>query len=119
MNTIENNKLIADFMGLELEETPSGKFVYARHEQNNPKKESDVQTNFYEDSELLYHFDFNWLIEVVEKIENIGSGIEIYNNYCKIVYDNETIVEIEENSKKEAVYNACVEFINWYNQQEN
>jgi hypothetical protein len=91
-NTIENNKLISEFMGgYELEE--------------------------FED----YHTDWNWLMEVVGKIEN-------YNEYTSVLFfpqgceincyiENGFSFSNDCNTKIEAVYNACVEFIKWYNKQ--
>lgn len=66
MNTQENNKLIAEFMELELEETLEGLFVYARKEQS-PIKLNDIRTEFYEVHELQYHISWDWLMPVVEK----------------------------------------------------
>jgi len=102
MNTTENNKLIAEFMG---------KYYI------NLKFEV-VSIISASNHKFPFDKDWNWLMEVVEKIESLGGGIEIYNNYCKIIYDDEIISEIEENYKIEAVYNACMEFIKWYNQNE-
>jgi|LakMenE18May11ns_1017448.scaffolds.fasta_scaffold9792514_3 hypothetical protein len=131
MNT-ENNKIIAEFMGLELEETLSGKFVYARNEFNNPNKENDCQTNFYEANELCFHSDWNWLMEVVDKIESLGyisnqdsricegSLKPIY--YFRIFikhYKGQNVGYSKANTGIEAVYNACVEFIKWYNDENN
>lgn len=122
-NITENNKLIAEFMGLELEETLSNKFVYTRNEFNNPEKESDCQTNFYEKHELKYHFDWNWLIPVVENIE-IQSK-ELFGEYEDVIINGcgcgiatkDDMISIAAKSKIEAVYIACVEFIKWYNEQ--
>lgn len=123
MNTVENNKIIAEFMGLELEETISTKFVYARNEFNNPNKENDYQTNFYEEQELKYHYDWNWLMQVVEKIEGLRNTdgdvvayVRFENQYCEIqLFDS--IFCNEGKTKIDAVYNTALEFINWYNQQ--
>ena|SRR5690606_28346682 len=108
MNT-ENNKIIAEFMG----------HRYDENRNSHPSSEY-----FYEDCELEYHFDWNWLMEVVEKIEEteIENNIlmlESIGNEAKFIFDdgcrflNSNIGE----TKIEAVYNACVEFIKWYNNQ--
>ncbi len=103
----ENNKIIAEFMGLS---------------KNRHLYESPISGKYIE--VLKYDTSWNWLMEVVEKIESLPNGrfkIEIYNNICRI-YDHEEfdeIVELSEKTKIEATYNACVEFINWYNQQKN
>ncbi len=137
MNT-ENNKIISEFMGLELEETPSGKFVYARNEFNNPNKGNDCQTNFYEANELCFHSDWNWLMEVVEKIENLQyffnsapfiddeKGGLTGEYFCIIQYKTTNLSHCDYfidvtgcSTKIQAVYNACVEFIKWYNDENN
>ena len=79
---------------------------------------------------------WNWLMEVVEKIEQTTIketygqfnekesiaivSVVIENKFCQIlsngIYLNEIISENKE-TKIEAVYNACIEFIKWYNEQ--
>ena len=89
MNT-ENNRLIAEFMNCE-----------------NPQA--------WEDD--LYSNDWNWLMEVVEKIESIkGTQIFINGISCEIMFKGRVISK-HFNTKIEAVYNACIEFIKWYNNQ--
>lgn len=101
MNTTENNKLIAEFMGF----LPRIK---------NPK----------------YHNDWNILMQVVEKIESLGYELQKENNsvffkgnYTEIssFYGMKKYYKTEFNKDCnstfiEAVYNACIEFIKWYNQ---
>jgi len=100
MNTTENNKLIAEFMHL----------AKQLHLFENPI------TGEYQE-ELEYHCDWNWLMEVVEKIESLGFKTSIEIGFCSI--DGQDIYFETKDfnvSKIEAVYNACVEFINFYNQ---
>jgi len=91
MNT-ENNKLIAEFMNCE-----------------NPQA--------WEDD--LYSNDWNWLMEVVEKIESLGYNTKIESlEHTRVSIGNGkylTLVEVDNETKIEAVYNACIEFIKWYN----
>jgi len=113
----ESNKLIADFLGYVL----IGKNTY---EYNN---------KLYLLEEMKFHNDWNWLMEVVENIESLDTGnnsVVIGKNHCFLSfydkYKNESIrfngeskfanVEL---SKIEAVYNACIEFIKWYNTNPN
>jgi len=113
-----NNELIANFMNWQHHEDPK----YHNHEMAN----------------LKYHFDWNWLMPVVEKIESIQDehhgyfGVHISSNSCSIQGTN-LWKAIEPNSKYGAVYmsdpNAIlstkiestyynvVEFIKWYNLQ--
>jgi hypothetical protein len=67
--TTENNKLIAEFIG------------YNKTTMNNGKKElwtigstSDDKNYFEFVDGLKFHTDWNWLMEVVEKIESLGSS---------------------------------------------
>ncbi len=121
----ENNKLIAEFMGwkyfpkdsinghcgvlkkigkgdLLLDHTIAGQGSWA------PK----------------YHSSWNWLMPVVEKIENTGyiSTIEKMNlNYTHRVWFNDakTYQEVAHGARDEtkliAVYEAVIDFIKWHN----
>lgn len=121
---MKDNKLIAEFMGLELEETLKGLLVYAREEYNNPNKEFDRQVNFYEENELLYHFSWDWLMDVVQKINILDDysytviiksmDVEIYNNTTgKVIFESE--MKWQPNELIDSVYEAVVEFIKRYN----
>ena len=125
---IENNILLAEF--LEFQKTDLGWF-------DNEGVLSDFEQDNCFDS-LYFDTDWNWLMEVVEKIESlkpieflsgrnwIGFDVKIYKtfntqtNYCTIKYLKEggdmTISNgFSKSDKIEAVYNACVEFVTWYN----
>ena len=107
MKTIENNKLIAEFLGYIDNGCSEDGFLI--HQITN----YDVEI-----SSLKYHEDWNWLMEVVEKIESLGYRIEIVKHICRIYLSNKETIIISENTPKiEAVYNAVVEFIKWYNNQ--
>ena len=89
MNTIENNKIIAQFLEI---------------------SHQKIAMNF--------HSNWNILMDVVEKIESLGFFFEIKRNWVRITKKREIIVIRWEQDKYkiEATYNACVEFIKWYNQ---
>jgi len=106
MNT-ENNRLLAEFMGYK----------------HNPETEEYFETfikdgvSEYRVDLLQFHSDWNWLMEVVEKIESIkGTQIFINGISCEIMFKGKVISK-HFNTKIEAVYMAVVEFIKWYNQQ--
>ena len=93
----EKNKLIAEFM-------------------NKPSHRFEGLTKI--ETILLYHSNWNSLMEVVEKIENTQPiSIIISCGNCE-VYNCETAETLFffEGVKIEAVYNACVAFIEWYNE---
>lgn len=56
-----------------------------------------------------------------EKIERLGYVFEIKITGCRInQIENGSIIVLrweEDKTKIEAVYNACLEFIKWYNEQ--
>lgn len=126
MNTIENNKLIAEFMGLKPIEVFGSYSISKDQVSVNCKTESEAFESFCKSTK--YHLDWNWLMEVVEKIEsivwehlndtsfNVTIGATLY---CVIQDNNGGVIEIigEGKSKIESVYIACVEFIKWYNKQ--
>jgi predicted HTH transcriptional regulator len=110
MNNTENNRLIAEFMGYN-EEIVNGEIYFTLPD----------MLESLSDEELQYHSDWNWLMEVVEKIEN-------YNEYTNVLFtpqgceincyiENGFLFSNDCNTKIEAVYNACIEFIKWYNKQ--
>jgi hypothetical protein len=105
MNKQESNKLLAEFMGFEWYEI--NKPYIAVREPNGG----------------IRHFSTDWndLMQVVEKIEN-------YNEFTSVLFapqgcaidvciDNGFAFSNDCNTKIEAVYNACVEFVQWYNNQ--
>ena len=107
-NITEKNKIIAEFLNLTSQVIFEQVFAVSEN----------GKTNFYKKDELKFHSDWNWLMEVVEKIESLGYRIEIVKHICRIYLSNKETIIISENTPKiEAVYNACVEFIKWYNEQ--
>ena len=124
MKTLENNKLIAEFLSVKIhpcETIENFKFL--------PIEERGLYNGYFID-ELKYHEDWNWLMEVVEKIESLEIfdrmgrfNINTKNfdeNYTSFITDkDEDFIQCEGDTKIEAVYNAVVEFIKWYNTQNN
>jgi hypothetical protein len=116
---INGNKNIATFMGgvfktdLPYTFTKSG-WV------NTPANDSK---EIAQDYDLIYHSNWEWLMPVVDKIQSLRNKC----NNVKLEYGLTLINAIEtwfkythkRISKKEAVWLACVEFIEWYNKQEN
>ena len=101
--TIENNKLIAEFM--------------------------EINTSIPHDRQHIYLYDisWDWLMPVVEKIESLplindaGICVLIEHSYCRIYLDNwgeyTTVAEnATKKNKLSAVYLSVIEFIKWYNQ---
>ena len=121
---IENNILIAEFLGEK--EQP---YNFPQH--GTLRLNGDFKTEFF-DNQLQFHKNWNWLMEVVEKIEKtevVGQvfNIQIDRNKTHILYAPanypnekwfENLILKEGESKILNCYNAVVEFIKWYNKQE-
>ena len=100
MNTIENNKLIAEFLGETKQPFEFIKFGYV----NGIGEWKDT----FFDNQLKFHKDWNWLMEVVNKILNISVELDVMDKYYDII-DRMPVIE--------SVYKECVTFIEWYNIQ--
>jgi hypothetical protein len=115
MTTTENNKLIAEFMGiLNIDDT---KYIETLKEM---KSNGLYFEQGYMTSELKYDTDWNWLMPVVEKIEELGYDFDINkreNDNNVFIRGSQYSKTTSNKTKIEAVYNACVEFIKWYNNQ--
>lgn len=113
----ENNKLIVEFMGREV--ITEKDFLAYNYE--------ELKDNMYIDTTLKYHSSFDWLMEVAEKIESLGYQVVIEKNNCNIInWEYTQVIDpkfysrvIRSATKIEAVYNAVVSFIEWYNEQKN
>lgn len=109
MNT-ENNKVIAEFMGKK-ELITESQFLAMEHKAHNP---TIIEY-------LKYDTDWNWLMEVVEKIESLSYDVFINTCVCRITDVGQGVLEDIETfnyeNKIKAVYGACVEFIKWHNEQ--
>ena len=107
-NIIENNKLIAEFLNWEFDdlsetfETPFLKLVDS-HAFGDDQFSCKLQ-----DFELEFHSDWNWLMQVVEKILNVSLEIDSMEMYYNITDSIPYIAK---------TYGECVEFIKWYNEQ--
>jgi hypothetical protein len=113
---MENNKLLAEFFG--------GKY---KKQTNIPLNDNEIWLpcfgicNFTtieigNGKILKFHKDWNWLIEVVKKIFNTCEVTPDkldyeWNILFKKIHNCFYCPDIE------PVYNACAEFVKWYNEQ--
>ena len=119
--TLENNKLIAEFMGL----------IVLKEKEIISWEDLNITTHSISEFQR-YHAEWNWLMPVVEKIESLNItplygkewirfSVNIEYDFCKIEHLKITgskIIAIstsECNSKLQATYKAVIEFIKWYN----
>jgi hypothetical protein len=88
------NKLIAEFMELPTEVFKSG---------------------IYEENELSYNTSWECLMPVVDKIESMrnldGDAYRFFIDMCNVEIENTDIIVLGASYKRDAVYNAVVEFI--------
>ena len=140
----ETNKLIVEFMGAKIK---SKKFGYTSTSSCDACywfEDFNISYDGISVSNLKFHKSWDWLIPVVEKIENLNLKeffykwneeektrynfmsicVDISYNYCNIYVELELdppyeISSVTLDSKIEAVYKAVVNFINWYNEKNN
>lgn len=114
MNKAENTKLIAEFMGIDKTQTDElgTEFI-------NPPFGS--RQKYYSWDDIAYNSSWEWLMPVVEKIEELGYSFEINRtDYAIRLYADKMAFVFsygELHTKKEAVYKGTIEFINWYNNE--
>ena len=121
-NITENNKLIAEFLVKN-----EGGLVKLEENIFSTIDEFEIPDDYLTLKDLKYHKDWNWLMSVVEKIENLQDenncaiyNVQIEQSFTEIIdnHTSETIIyDIDADSKIEAVYNIVIEFIKWYNEQ--
>lgn len=121
---IENNKIIAEFMGDKKVNSIS------IEEFKKIPSEERFQYNGWFAEDLQYYYNWNELMPVVEKIEDFRCSddsncmrfdVKIKHHSCRITdweIEGKNFIHMGGfHSKIEAVYWACVQFIKWYNQQ--
>lgn len=110
-NITENNKLLAEFLG-------ERAYKLQAHYGDITTIASNIKNPCFNNS-------WDWLMEVVDKIECLGYDSRIHGNYsdggflCDFVdFDNEEVAcQISYVSKIDAVYKSCIEFIEYWNQK--
>ena len=123
MNLKENNELIAKFMGYTFTPVSSHPSVFP----NGTWDKNGI--GHCAKKGLSFNSDWNWIMNVVLEIEKINlqdvsftfeighSQIQIYGYGNSLEFGSAIIILQDVGSSKiEAVYNACVKFINWYNE---
>ena len=119
-----SNLVIAEFMGGVLHKNWASK-IYPDLMDTIIFPTGSIPTLFssalWSPSQLLYHESWDWLMPVVEKIENQRARIIIDKESCVIMFDIVFPYGFEtfqnEGSKIEQVYKAIFEYIKWFNTQ--
>lgn len=127
MNTLENNKLIAEFMNNWFEKTNRDD-TFIEIGINVPRS-SERESSLYWLTDLEFHNSWDWLMPVVDKIESIIFEENNFFNvtiggtiYCVIQDSNGEVYDVSyegEESKFKVVYKAVIEFIKWYNENKS
>lgn len=116
---IAENELIADFLGAR-KSRYTDEASYEMYAVIESIEDGLGEQHFFLAEEMPFSTDWNWLMEVVEAIDNIlpdDNLVVISYNRCLIEYPNEGVtIEGLGNTRKEATYKAVVEFIIWYNE---
>ena len=99
---IEDNKLIAEFMGA----------TYITAKQPNPYWENVPDNGQYLDTKRLkYHSSWDWLMPVVEKIQEVvGDNEELFETDMF-----ESLINTIPYANIEDSFKVVIEFIKWYN----
>ena len=114
----ENNKLIAEFMGLSKVPCSIGtENGIVTEGYMHPKCGVPMTANG------LQYDSWDWLMPVVDKIENFGFEFFIVEDRVKIAHNTDHSIKViidftSGRSKIETVYQGIVEFINWYNKNQ-
>ena len=99
----ESNRLIAEFMGLDV--------LY-----DKLVKHISVPGNMV--TVMKYHESWDWIMPVVEKIEGLGFAVEISESYCCIKDGSSILIDFGggDYTKLSATYKAVSSFIYYFNQ---
>ena len=116
MNTQENNKLIAEFMGLIIRDKDGNLPTSSQQHKLFVEEEWDKLyfVSPYSPNGLDYHESWDWLMPVVDKIEDMGCEVVMTNEECTIS-GNDCYVESIGKNRRGATYQGVVEFIDQLN----
>ena len=121
---MEDDKLFAEFLGLVNENG------YYKNDYHLASNLMNMLNYTRHETDLHFKSKWDWLMEVVDKImglcekqttficHNFRIGVTSIN--IKVEHERRfkhiDCYYISYNSKIEAIYNACIEFIKWYNE---
>ena len=98
---MKHNKLIAEFM----QSIEDGLYLDGLY----------FHKGRYYDTNMEFHKSWDWLMDVVDKIEDMGCEMVTTNGKCTISGANDCYVESIGKNRRGATYDAVVEFINQFN----
>lgn len=126
--SIENNILIAEFLGWKEQKDPSRKFFTQFFNEYGERKGGTAK------EPLLFHSSWDWLMEVIEKIDKTDTlssteepywyCVSLMGSYASVT-DGKTgkiIIEISEENDYSWIgvaYKLAVDFVKWYKKNKN
>lgn len=130
MCTIDNNKLIAEFMGYKQsgkKEVGANLVDDTYHWYLKDVGYYYINGGWHAEDYLLFHLDWNWLMSVVDRIESMSyvKGRRYYlsvdKSHVQIRIDRMNYQPYSKwgssNDKLKATYKAVIEFIKYYNNE--
>lgn len=122
-NIVENNKLIAEFMGFVADKSFEVKLADGINTSYYYRKDDVVHLP----ERMRYNSSWDWLMGVIEKIESLPAMEDNGNFFFEIHQDSVTVFNstrmdivievIGQGSRINNTYKAVIEFIQWYNQE--
>jgi hypothetical protein len=107
MSFIENNILIAEFMGWGERTSPTFR---------SPRSDRE-SSSFYFPEQLKFHLEWNWLMPAVVLIETIGFDTTIKPTEMAVwMPAGSLLINGSGKGKIDGIYNSVVNFIEWYNE---
>lgn len=113
IDTTEYDRIIVKFLKLKL------KPDWDNHCENPLRQDKSFE-------QIAFSYNYNWLMFLVCEIEKIKIDcnsiiLESIGNNAKFIFDDgcRFLKDNKGETKREAIYKACVEFIKWYNEQKN
>ena len=120
---LDGNRLIAEFMQVEIKENFHKLFYYSDQPFYYVDGKSREEVLDKASSYFKYHLSWDWLMPVVEKIEIQSKDLfgeyedSIINGCGFMIPLPEFNISIAEVSKIAAVYVGVLKYIDWYNSQ--
>lgn len=108
---VDGDILIADFMGWDFERAYTG-----ANSSRNDKWLCPYSHSWIIADRFRFRESWDWLMDVVAKIENLGLKVNIGITSCTIYSAKYNIEPVYADTKINAVWLAVVDFIKWHNE---
>lgn len=123
-NVLHGNKLIAEFMDCKIKDY--GEDIEIVEWSDDFYPDYQHMDGAHTINNIWFDRSWDWLMPVVEKIESLKSPVYINSNCCTIYEkidfntDNgDLFIQSYHKTKINAVYDAVIDYIEWYNKQNN